>query len=230
MTDRVDPRGGRDAGGHAERQCGIEDRDSTRRLFVTASHLHMRLRVGDQRERLSFASRAGCRGDRDRRQHRLRRLADPPVVLDLSAVGQQEVDPLRAVHAATTADRDEEVDPLGLRNGQSSIYVVGGRIGVDVLEDERIETRLAQGRDRLCHVSGPFNAVVGDNEDSRAAQFARQLAQTRHRSRSEDDSRARIEVERSECVDVEGIGATVFMARGGHRGKTFNGRDAKAGN
>ena len=47
-------------------------RQSTkRRLLVPARHLHMRLRIGDERKGLSLTARAGCRRDRDHRKHRL---------------------------------------------------------------------------------------------------------------------------------------------------------------
>ena len=69
----------------------------------------MGLLVGDQREGLTFAARAGRRRHSDQRKHRFGRLPNAPIVLHSAAIGQDEVAALRCVHAAAATEPNDEL-------------------------------------------------------------------------------------------------------------------------
>ena len=72
----------------------------------------MRDCIRNERKTLAFAASAGGSGDGEERQHRLGSLADTPVVLHLTAVGEQEIAPLGRIHGTTTAEADNEINAL----------------------------------------------------------------------------------------------------------------------
>src|ERR1044072_6873897 len=87
----------------------VENGDSKCCLCISARHLHMSLSVRDQSVRLSFAARSGGGRNPYHRQHRFQSLAEPPVIPNNSAVGQQEVDTLGAVERTPAAKTDDGI-------------------------------------------------------------------------------------------------------------------------
>jgi hypothetical protein len=98
--------------------------------------------IGDERVALSFAAGAGRGGHTDRRQHRFGGFAVAFVVDHRPAVGQQEVDPLRTIHAGTAADGDDAIDAIRLSHGDPGPHFALGRVLLDAVEEHNVETRL----------------------------------------------------------------------------------------
>ncbi len=97
VSNRVDTSRGGHHGRCRNRQLRIEEGHAEGRRWVAARHLHPGLRICDDAVALRLAPRAGCRRDPDHRQQRRPGPAEPAVVGHLAAVGQQEVDALRAI-------------------------------------------------------------------------------------------------------------------------------------
>jgi SNF family Na+-dependent transporter len=99
----VEARERRDALRLGDRQLRIEQRDAAGGFLVPASHLDVRLCVGNQRERLSFAARTRCRRHGDHRQHRQCRFVHAPIVLHPAAVAVHKVDSFGTVQRTAAA-------------------------------------------------------------------------------------------------------------------------------
>ncbi len=150
MAERVDTGGRRHQGGHADREIGIEDGHAAGRLLVAAGHLHVRLRVGNQRVRLGLASGAGRRRDGDHRQKGELRLSEAAVILHAAAVGEEKVDSLRAVEAASAAQTDQEIDLFAASDFERAVDVFRGRIGSHVVEERRRRVRARASDSTAC--------------------------------------------------------------------------------
>ena len=72
------------------------------------------------------------------------RLAEALVVGHAAAVGEQEVDPLGAVHGAAAADGDDEVDAERPGEVDAGLDVLAGRVLLDVVEEEDLQPGVAQ--------------------------------------------------------------------------------------
>ena len=142
MGHRVDAGQRTDASRLRHSQLGVEYRDPKRRLLIPACHLHVRFGVRDQGKGLGLAAGARRSGHADRRQHRLGGLAEALVVGHRAAVGQQEIDPLGAVHRAAAADRDQKIDFVVLGDRSAHLHVPGSRVLLDGVEKPRLEPRL----------------------------------------------------------------------------------------
>ena len=162
---------------------------------IAARHLRVRLGVGNQRVRLRLAAGARRRRNADRRQHRLRGLAVPAVVAHRAAVGQDEVDPLRAIERAAAAERDDRVDRRrrGVRAPGFDHRGIGVR--VEVVEDVPDDAGRLQAGDRASHDAGRHDPLVGDDQRSRKCQLARERAQLVQRAIAENHPCPEREVE-----------------------------------
>ena len=103
MCHRINARAGCDASGLRKGQFRVQNRHLGHRLRITAGHLGVRDRIGNQRKTLALTARAGGGGNCNERQHRLGRLAHTPVILYLAAIGEQEITSLGGVHRTTAA-------------------------------------------------------------------------------------------------------------------------------
>ena len=201
-------------GGCVTRQLGIEERDAERGLLVAAGHLHVRLGVGDERERLRLAAGAGGRRHGDHRQHRPRGLADAPVVLHPAAVGVEEVDALGAVHRAAAAEADDQVgiEAAWRTPAPASTWSVVG-FSADAVEQLRLDAGLvAATSSPRCGMAGRDDARVADDQRPPCAELAGQARRARRSCRAEDDPRARLEVERNHASRGESGGGIVGSA------------------
>ena len=167
MRDRVDASACRDLVRLRHRQQGIEDGDARRRFRIAARHLLVRLFVGNERERLTFAARAGRRRHGDQRQHRLRRLTDAPIILHPPAVGEEEIAALRGVHAAAAAEPNDQLRANGACGFEALLHLAGGGIFLDRVEDCGTTPAASSARPTGRHARGN-DAWVGDEKRLRA--------------------------------------------------------------
>ena len=126
---------------------------------------------------MGLAARAGRGGYGDHREHRFARLADTPVVLHAAAIGEQEVDPLGAVHHTAPAQADQKVDALGLGDGETGVHMLGRGVDLDPVEQDRVEAGLDQHRPAPLGVTGRDDARVGDEQHAPPPEFACQFAE-----------------------------------------------------
>ena len=166
MRQRVDSGAGGDTRRLRDGERRIEDRDFRRGLRIAARHLLMRLFVGNQRERLALAARAGGRRNGDEREHRIRRLADSPVVLHPSAIGQDEVAALRRIHAAAAAEADDQFDRFALRDLDTAIDIDRRRILPHRVEHRNLQTSGFEKSHGPARVPDRGDAFVGDEQNA----------------------------------------------------------------
>ena len=91
------------------------------------------------------------------RQHRLLRLSDSPVILHLSPIGKQEIDPLGTVHRTAAAQSDQEVWLEILGHLQACGNIFGRGILMCLLEQGELQPCLRQ------RVHAPLNVPCFDN-------------------------------------------------------------------
>src|SRR4051812_32671360 len=133
MADRVDAGGGGDLVRHGGGEVGVEGGDAGGGLFVPAGHFIVRYRIGGERGGLGLAAGAGGVGDGDEREQGLGGFVDAPVVFDVTAVGEEEVDALGAVHRTAATQADDEIDLKFFGDGESAGDVLGGGIFADAV-------------------------------------------------------------------------------------------------
>ena len=187
VRDRVQTGGRRDVTRQRVGERGVENHRPEARVGRAAGHLAVGRGVGDERVRLGLAAGAGGGRHADRRQQGHRGVAEALVVGDGAAVGDDEVDPLRAVHRAAAADGDEQVrrDPTGRRH--SGLDVLLGGVLVDIGEDRDLETGRFEGLERSLGVAGGFDPPVGHHQGAPPGELTRQPAELAEASRSVDD-------------------------------------------
>jgi hypothetical protein len=173
----------------------IEQRDPRRRRRIPARHLHVRGRVGDDGVALRLAAGPGRRRHEN---HGQQRRASPPVaavVAHRAAVGQEEVDPLGAVERAAAAEADDRVrlEARGVSAARFHHRAVG--VLAELVEGDDRDVRVLEQPARRRHVAGIDEAGVGDEQRAAESEIGGQMTEPRERALTEDDARARPEVE-----------------------------------
>ena len=174
----------------------IEDRCREGGFAVAAGHFQVRLLVGDQGERLGLAAGARRRRHADRRQHRLLGPAEALVVGHRAAVGEDEIDPLGAVHGAAAADGNDQVDAERPSEIDADADVLAGRILLDLIKDEHLEPGFLQRFQSPPRMPDGVQTRIGHEQRSRGTELPRQFAQALKRSGTEHDARRRVKIER----------------------------------
>ena len=118
-------------------------------------------------------------GNTDGRQHRSSGLVDPPVVLHLAAVGEQEVDSLGAVHGAAAAETDDQVDLVLTGETGAGLHVASRRVLFDPVEDEHFAGFLADQLSGALWIPCCPHTVIGNDEGAPAAQLMNQITDLR---------------------------------------------------
>ena len=195
MPDRVDACAGRHAARLREREDGIEDGDTGRRLRIAARHFLVRLLVGDQREGLTFAACAGGRRNRDERQHWPCCLADAHVILHPAAVGQQKIGSLRRIHAAAAANRHNQVRLRGSCHCQALIDIFRGGIFAGAIINRHGNTRRRQRLPHAGRMPRNDDARIGDQQHFLPPELAREFADSFDGVSAKDETCAGLPVE-----------------------------------
>ena len=164
-------------GGMLAVRSGSRIADAAGRLFIPAGHLHVSLRIGNQRVRLGLASGSRRRGDSDERQKGELRFVEAAVIFHAAAVREEKVDSLRAVEAASPTQTDQEIDPFAASDFERTVNVFRRRIGSHVVEERDFESACTKRFDGVPFVAGLFDALVRDDEDPFPAQFLRDFTQ-----------------------------------------------------
>ena len=175
---------GVDAGGsgyrrrHAGQQFSVEENAVEAGFAVTAGHLLARLFPGDDGVALRFAAGAGRCRDADGGQHGRVRFTVTQVVLHATAVGEQKVDALGAVHGTAATEPDDEVDGLStvMGTGDAGADVGCRRVLTDVAESKVRQSGAAQRVSSAIANAGGLDSFVGDDEDRPGRELAGELA------------------------------------------------------
>ena len=121
----------------------------------------------------------------------------PAVVAHRSAVGQDEVDALRAVERAAAAERDDAVDASAGRVLAPRLDHVGVGVRAELVKEERHDADGVQQRRRAIHQAGRDNSFVGDDQRAREPELGAQQAKLIQRAVSKDDAGSQCEIKRS---------------------------------
>ena len=192
VRQRINARASRDTQRLAEREHGVEDGDASGGFRVEARHLLVRRFIGDERRTLALAAGARRRRDGDEREHRLRRFPHAPIVAHLAAVREDEIRAFRCIHAAPTANPDEDVRPT--RSLHAPGDVARRRVLPHPVEHRHREPRRAQEIARFPRVARCDDAGIRDDERP-LAETRREFADARQRSRTHDEACAELPIE-----------------------------------
>src|SRR5687767_10393443 len=196
MRDRVEPRGRSDAAWLRNRQRRIEYRHTKRSLRIATGHFDVTVRRGNQRVTLRLASGAGRRWNRDHRQHWFCRFAVPAIILHATAVGENEVDALGAIHRTAAAEPDDRIDlfvrsKLGARIDHTRI-----RVYFEIVKADDFNCRRAKWLDRFVNVPRRNHAVISHKQDAPKPQLPGYVAQAADSSGAENHPSTGLKVER----------------------------------
>ena len=180
-----------------QRELRIEQRDLHRCRGIAAGHLHVGRGVGDHGVALCFAP-CSCRsGNTDHRQQRRRRFPVAAIIAHRAAVGQEEIDPFRAVQRAPATETDDGVEAERLREGAASLDHRAVRIGTKLGEEDRVNARSLQNSRGAGGVTGIDDTGVGHEQRTFEPQIAREVPKTLQNTEPEYDSSARTKLERN---------------------------------
>ena len=139
VGQRIDPGQSGDAGRLRQGQNRVEHCNTARSTRVATRHLHVGFGVADQRKGLGFTPRSGRRRNGDHWQQRSRCLPNPPIVVDSSPAGIDEIDPLRTVHTGTAAESYDQIGTERLRHAHPFVHMAGGGVLGEVMEPDHLQ-------------------------------------------------------------------------------------------
>ena len=115
---------------------------------------------------------------------------------DLAAVGQQQIDALAAIHGAAAAKADDQVDVVRRGELQAVLHVTRGGILGDAVKQERGKTGGFQDLRGSPRITRRDDSGIGNHQHSSSAELAGDFPEPFQRAGPEDDTRARLVVER----------------------------------
>lgn len=182
-------------------EFGIEDGDLGGGFHIATGHLDVGFRIGDQGVALALAARAGRGRDGDHRQHGFRRLVRAPVVLHATAVGEDEITPLRRIHAAAAAEADDEVGLELASDGDTAVHILRAGIFPHIAIHPDLDPGLDEKAGGTGDVACAQDARITDDQRPFATEFLGQAAHLGERAIAKDESGAGLMVKGGERHD-----------------------------
>ena len=186
--------------GQARRQGNGELRVEDRQVGHHEGAVELQLKtlglVANHRGDGDLAAGARGGGDGDEGPQRAGEESRAFVVQQAAAFAQQHVHPLRGVHHAAAAQRDQKIAAGRTREVRAVFDDLHLGVGRHVIEDpaER-HARPLQAIDDPLHQSGLAQDLIGDDDCARAAEFTRLEADLAHAVRAVEDARSHVEFE-----------------------------------
>ena len=172
MCDGVYTRCCRDIFWHTFGQRGIENNTVKPRFQIAAGHLDMRFCIGNKRVRLRFAPRARSRWNPDRRQHGFCRMAHTQIIFHLSAICQDKIDPLGAIHRTAPTHPDDQINiPLCFCKRNTGLYMRGRGVFTHTVKHKKIQGSALKHRNRTACKPGTYNPWICHKKNAVSAQF-----------------------------------------------------------
>ena len=132
----------------------------------------MRICIGNKRVGLRFAPRPRSRWNPDRGQQGFCRLPHTPIICHLSAVCQDKIDPLGAIHRTAPAHPDDQIDiPMCFGKRDTGLYMRGRGIFAHTIKHKKIQRRALKWRNRPVCELGTYNPWISHKKNAATAQF-----------------------------------------------------------
>ena len=168
VRQSVHARGGREARGHSLHEDGVVDCDLRCDAPVEDGHLDLAACVRDDAETRDLGGRASRCVDGHQRDHLVLGDVDAFVVVNLTAVGRNEADGLRAVVRRTAAERDDAVAFVFFESRYASHDVLVCRVRFSAAEDVRRQAFILENLLDLVSHAGLCEESVRDDHRMRA--------------------------------------------------------------
>ncbi len=120
----------------------------------------MSFRMRDDGKRLCFASRSRGGRDGNQREHWFGSFTDSPVILHLSAVGEEEVDALGTIHTASPTQADDQIDLVVACDLETPFDIFCCGIRVDIIKDRDLNIGVFERGHRAGFMAGFSKSFV----------------------------------------------------------------------
>ena len=175
VGDGINAGTGGDAWRLGKGEQGIENGDFGGGFGIATGHFRMRFFIGNQGVGLAFAAGAGGGGNGDEREHRFGGFAGARIVVNASAIGQDEIAAFGRIHGAAAAEADDKIDVGIASKRNAALDGGGGGVFIRMIEESDEKAGGFKILLDLAGMAGRDNSGIGDEEDAFGSIFAGQL-------------------------------------------------------